>query len=284
MRIFEALLLITITSTFAGCAGTLYNRAAAISNPVEKPAVVDRNFARITQSTAYDFSSNWKTFIFQLTPVGIFAPLFGYPAKTVTYAGVLAIRPSSQAASTRVAPNRELATGTLPEGGSWNTTLNFNEGSHAELNATGRTVEFLPEKVDISMRCKNGACSITASPPIITDDGSIPLQSTEIVDRKRLEEIRVAEQKAKLAAEEARRRAVAAAKQREAAALQWERNLPSLQAQKCPTLTVELQALNAAANEAARQIGPEKAASRIAATFSEWKLYRCDFWIMRQSR
>jgi hypothetical protein len=109
-------------------------------------------------------------FVFELTPVGLFAPLFGYPPRETVYTGRVELAITPPEAARRVESKFDFR---VKPGETFTKTLQFNRtpGKVLDLDAP----RFSPEAVVLSIRCRPRGCELTSTPPIVGPDGSIKL-------------------------------------------------------------------------------------------------------------
>jgi hypothetical protein len=110
-------------------------------------------------------------FLFELTPLGIIAPLFNYPPRGIVYTGRVEFSISPAQAADRVAPKFAFR---VKAGETFTKALEFNKPSREE--STSLAVRYSPDSVAISIRCRDRGCTLTSSPSVVSSGGSIQLQ------------------------------------------------------------------------------------------------------------
>jgi hypothetical protein len=209
---------------FTGCASMLYVRGTAehdhpdISNKI----ISTQNpykYVTLTKNKIYDTSAACRDsrlnpnpqgdcynvtgegWIFEFTPLGIFAPLFGYPEIHKEYDVNLELR----------FPDDVKVSGYIPaikinENGNATETITFNDGFDTALKKDGEGYQAIPSTMTINIQCTPETCNINVDPAIITDDGNVQVKTQKVEDKNRLAEI--AEEKAQKEREQKRQAAI----------------------------------------------------------------------------
>jgi hypothetical protein len=157
---------------------------------------------KTTEYRTYD-GDYWAAqgFLLELTPVGIVAPLFGYPHKSYAYTGTFNIHTDPAEAESRI---RDASSFTIDgQSGSCKILLDFTKGVDDALRTTGRSIEYSPESIELTVTCVGVACQVTAKPDVVFSDGLVRLESREVLNQQRLDQIAEAEAAAKRKQKEA---------------------------------------------------------------------------------
>jgi hypothetical protein len=110
-------------------------------------------------------------FFFELTPLGLFAPLFDYPLRETVYTGRVELSVTPADAAARVASNFEFR---VKAGETFTKTLEFNKSPGLESGAPA--AKYTPDAVTIEVSCRARGCALSSTPPLVNPDGSIRLQ------------------------------------------------------------------------------------------------------------
>ena len=124
--------------------------------------------------------------LFESTPLGFIAPVFGYPPKRGGYGATVTLQISPLEAAQKTGMTHEFH---VVPGQSEEWLLDFDEGAREKLKETGRVTAYKPHKVKITVACDKHTCSVSADPPVIGQDGTLSLEVHKLEDKKRLKEI-----------------------------------------------------------------------------------------------
>jgi hypothetical protein len=153
---------------FSGCASFFYRVGEGDGRVVAVETTAP--LVAVTRSSWFNSDApGWEKFLFEITPLGFIAPIFGYPPKSQSFEGsaALSIFPSAAADPKDLKFNFSVV-----PGGVFSKTLRFNGRESG--------VRFDPESIVLEMRCggKWGpTCSITATPAVLDAKGVIRLKS-----------------------------------------------------------------------------------------------------------
>ena len=118
--------------------------------------------------------------IFMATPIGLIAPIFGYPYKSYTYSVslLLHISPKEAAEKFSAVQNLELKP-EVPAA----VLFDFNKGADEEFQSTGQTTFYTPGQVKITILCHHTSCSASSEPSVLGSDGTLNLSATRREDK-----------------------------------------------------------------------------------------------------
>ena len=116
-------------------------------------------------------------FFFELTPLGVLAPIFDYPPKETVYTGSVELSISPPEAAARVASKFDFH---VKAGDMYTKTLEFNKSSGKE--SASDDVRYSPDSVTVSIRCRSRGCTLSSKSPVVGSDGVIKLQRSSVTD------------------------------------------------------------------------------------------------------
>lgn len=158
------------------------------------------------KKVTYDLCNEKKgllsTLLFESTPLGFMAPLFGYPPTDTQYDGVVTLwiapRDKTRKSFTVAAPGLRRSSAdffkeevSFMRGKEGRVTILFNTLGETDLRDKGQGTFFSPESVEIRISCGADRCTASAVPPIVSDDGAVDLVPRIKKDKRRLREIEV---------------------------------------------------------------------------------------------
>ncbi len=204
----------------SGCASILYNHPGRVEmNSNTTPAwLAEAHPYKITkplpQQSPGASSADFRTVLYEMTPLGFFGPLFNYPEVIKGISGNLRLKyskdlnPNSVTVISDPCCDVSFTTQTVRDGviafdckpikGTHSFTLQFNKNNYSELKEYGSTMKIAPDHIVINIICSNKACAAEANPPVISHDGLVQIKKEKVTDIARLQEI-VEEQKHKIA-------------------------------------------------------------------------------------
>jgi hypothetical protein len=184
-------LAILVAPGLTGCASFFYGAGER-----QKVEGMQANVTFLTATAKQVRNTNNEGFLastlFELTPLGIISPVFGYPDKTWEYSQTVALHIDPEEATEKTGTTHEFhASPGKPE--EW--VLDFNVGAKEKLKDTGRVRAYKPPKVKITVSCDKHSCSSVADPPVVGPNGALRLEARDFEDKKRLKEIADAERR-----------------------------------------------------------------------------------------
>lgn len=239
-KITATIMIFLVVISLTGCATTLYVKGRPVDDdgrPVDKilamgdKRVLYEETIPIKSNTPYLSAEIVKTRLafpihsstgigaqieasfMELTPLGILAPLIGYPhIHEQRIVGNIAIKLSPDE-NLRV----EVEGGTIKGDSIYfdlitNENININakniNAKHTikiifnndnvlkmKLQQDGKAIKIIPDQIDFNINLKNGICSSEAEPAIVSQDGLIQIKTEEVTNVQRLNEIMQAEEK-----------------------------------------------------------------------------------------
>lgn len=219
LRLLLTAWIVTACVYVSGCASMLYVRGKPVQGldttitRLEEVAQTDKAYVTATKTTDFRAYYGFGPILLQFTPLGIMGPLFGYPQKSYAFTGTVNIHTDPPEAGSRI----PASTSFRIEGqkGSSKVVLDFTKGVEDALKTTGRTIEYSPEFIEVIVTCADTACQVTSRPNAIFSDGLVRLESREVVNQARLQEIGEAEAAAKRKKQQEEAEAAAKKKQQE---------------------------------------------------------------------
>lgn len=208
-----------IFPALSGCSTYLYMQGDPTPACNEPPRDGTADTCRYTRTSNVHANPNYLTatekhalipygvgsgMLFDLTPLGFIAPVFGYPHKEVTYDGFVHLRSVATDFKSKDYPFE--AKPRTPT----HLRIDFNEKFQENLHRMGKAAKYSPGSVVITINCKSDACSATADPAIVDPSGIVSLKAEHVKDAQRIrdiaEETRLEKARAReaAAAEEAR--------------------------------------------------------------------------------
>jgi hypothetical protein len=210
LRLLLTAWIATASLYLSGCATILYVGAATgfraeqiQRNDAGKPLIrqlkvdAQTDKAYVVATKVIEFKTGTGFFaelFFELTPLGIMGPLVGYPQKSYRFTGTFNIHTDPPEAESRIHGASFIVEG---EKGSTEVLLDFTKGVEDTLKTTGRSIEYSPESIEVTVTCADTACQVTSKPDVISSDGLVRLESREVLNQARLQEIAEAEAAAK---------------------------------------------------------------------------------------
>lgn len=199
----KSIILIVAFVSLQGCASFLYmgGKVDKYSGGEYEKATHFESTPPLLNTVLYKVSKTndeTKNLIWEITPLGIVAPLFGYPLTDRNIESTFKFKLSKDIEGAKVF----VLGGTEENGiirfsfpvdkritGEHIIQIFFNHHFYSDLSVYGKATKISPDKVCITIKCNKNNLSFNADPPVMSDNGMIQIKAEEIVDTDRIKEI-----------------------------------------------------------------------------------------------
>jgi len=198
----RAAILLMIPFSLSGCASVLYMGGVPNQNNEQgvrtyqtledgKSLSPYLNVEFLTTKSMDEYGPH--CLLFELTPIGVLGPKFNCPKIQEEIIGTLALKYTVQVASISI-DGGTLKNGTIAfdfprDYKHHSLTAHFNSALDQTLISNGRATKIEPDQILFTLQCNKTVCSVYADPDIVATDGTIRMESKEIVNEERLREI-----------------------------------------------------------------------------------------------
>lgn len=180
---------------FSGCASMLYMGSETDTHDIHTRINSSAQFLKVEyheRRSTRDYS-----LIFEGTPLGVFGPLFDYPAVIKReIIGQLNLRYSEQIGDVPIEGGKlesDFISFNLPASGKGDgegkIEFLFNKNFEGNLHKFGHALKISPDRLKLLVSCKQRSCSVAADPSIVGAGGMVQITAEEIVDVNRQKEI-----------------------------------------------------------------------------------------------